>query len=36
MVLGREHLAEAYLAPGHPQNVRERFVVGREQRPGSV
>lgn len=36
MVLGREHLAEAYLAPGHPQNVQERFVVGREQRPGSV
>lgn len=36
MVLGREHLAEAYLAPGHPQNVRDRFVVGRQQRPGSV
>jgi hypothetical protein len=36
MVLDREHLAEAYLAPGHPQDVRERFVVGREQRSGSI
>lgn len=29
MVLGQEHLAESYLAPGHPQDVRERQVVGR-------
>jgi phage tail-like protein len=36
MVLDREHLAEAYLAAGHPQDVRERFVVGREQRSGSI
>ena len=36
MVLDREHLAEAYLAPGHPQSVRERFVVGREQRSGII
>jgi phage tail-like protein len=29
MVLGQEHLAESYLAPGHPQDVRDRLVVGR-------
>ncbi|HVF43550.1 MAG TPA: phage tail protein, partial [Pyrinomonadaceae bacterium] len=36
MVLDREHLAEAYLAPGHPQSVRERFVVGSEHGSGSI
>lgn len=36
MVLDREHLAEAYLAPGHPQSVRERFVVGSEHSFGSI
>lgn len=36
MVLDREHLAEAYLAPGHPQSVRERFVVGSQHRSGSI
>ncbi|MCA1613211.1 MAG: phage tail protein [Acidobacteria bacterium] len=29
MRLGGEHLAESYLAPGHPQSVAERAVVGR-------
>lgn len=30
MLLGEEHLAESYLAPAHPQNVRERpNVLGR-------
>ena len=32
MRLGREHLAESYLAPGHPQSVAERTVVGRGDR----
>jgi phage tail-like protein len=31
MLLGEEHLAESYLAPAHPQNVRERSnVLGRQ------
>lgn len=30
MLLGEEHLAESYLAPAHPQNVRERNVLGRQ------
>lgn len=31
MLLGAEHLAESYLAPAHPQNVRERpNVLGRQ------
>lgn len=30
MLLGEEHLAESYLAPGHPQNVLERNVLGRQ------
>ena len=29
MVLGQEHLAESYLAPGHPQDVCDRQVLGR-------
>jgi hypothetical protein len=35
MVLGREHLAESYLAPGHPQDVLDRQVVGRGDMPGA-
>ena len=31
MILGREHLAESYLAPGHPQNVADRQVLGRDR-----
>jgi phage tail-like protein len=30
MLLGEENLAESYLAPAHPQNVRERNVLGRQ------
>ncbi|MCA1564725.1 MAG: phage tail protein [Acidobacteria bacterium] len=30
VLLGEEHLAESYLAPAHPQNVRERNVLGRQ------
>ncbi|NTU83119.1 MAG: hypothetical protein HGA45_27740, partial [Chloroflexales bacterium] len=30
MVLGREHLAESYLAPGHPLDVTDRYVLGRD------
>jgi phage tail-like protein len=29
MVLGQEHLVESYLAPAYPQNVGDRFVIGR-------
>jgi hypothetical protein len=29
MVLGQAYVAEAQLAPGHPQNVAERRVAGR-------
>ena len=28
--LGQGHLAEAHLAPGHPQDVRDRRIVGRD------
>lgn len=35
MVLGREHLAESYLAPGHPQDVRDRQVIGRGDMPSA-
>jgi phage tail-like protein len=31
MVLGRSYLLESYLAPGHPQNVRDRQVLGRDR-----
>jgi phage tail-like protein len=30
MILNQGYLSEAYLAPGHPQNVRDRRVVGRD------
>jgi len=29
MVLGHNYLSESYLAPGHPQNVPDRYVTGR-------
>jgi len=29
MVLGHNYLSESYLAPGHPQNVPDRYVIGR-------
>jgi hypothetical protein len=32
MTLGQSHLAESYLAPGHPFDVRERLVLGRDER----
>ncbi len=28
-VLGRDYLSQGYLAPGHPQNVRDRMVLDR-------
>jgi len=31
MVLGQQHLAESYLAPGHPQDVADRQVLGRDR-----
>ncbi len=31
MVLGRNFLLESYLAPGHPRNVRDRRILGRNQ-----
>jgi len=31
MTLGRGYLSEAYLAPGHPQNVTTRTVLGRDR-----
>jgi phage tail-like protein len=31
MILGQQHLSESYLAPGHPQNVTDRQVVGRDR-----
>ena len=30
MLLGRGSLSEAVLAPGHPQNVQTRFILGRD------
>jgi phage tail-like protein len=30
MILGRGYLAESFLAPGYPQNVTDRQVVGRD------
>ena len=30
-VLGQVHLLESYLAPGHPQNVTDRQVLGRDR-----
>jgi hypothetical protein len=34
MVLGRGYLAENYLAPGHPYNVTDRQVIGRDRLNG--
>jgi phage tail-like protein len=34
MVLGQEHLVESYLAPAYPQNVSDRFVIGRGPQSG--
>jgi hypothetical protein len=34
LVLGQGYLAESYLAPGHPQNVAERQILGRERLAG--
>jgi phage tail-like protein len=34
MVLGQGYLAQSYLAPGHPQDVSDRYIVGREQLSG--
>ncbi len=31
MVLGHNHLAESFLTAGHPQNVPDRYVLGRER-----
>ncbi len=30
-VLGQNYISEGYLAPGHPQNVSERSVIGRDR-----
>jgi phage tail-like protein len=30
LILGQGFLAESYIAPGHPQNVRERTILGRD------
>ena len=30
MVLGQGYLAESYLAPGHPQDVPDRYILGRD------
>ena len=34
LVLGQGYLVESYLAPGHPQNVAERQILGRERLGG--
>jgi hypothetical protein len=31
MVLGQGYLLESYLAPRHPQNVRDRTILGRDR-----
>lgn len=31
MVLGQDHLGESFLAAGHPYNVQDRFVLGRDR-----
>ncbi|RKH77985.1 hypothetical protein D7Y21_36495 [Corallococcus sp. AB045] len=31
MVLGRGHLSESYLAAGHPQDVADRHILGRDR-----
>jgi phage tail-like protein len=30
MILGQGYLAESFLAPGHPQDVADRYILGRE------
>jgi hypothetical protein len=30
LILGQGFLAESYIAPGHPQNARERNILGRD------
>ena len=30
LILGQGFLAEGYIAPGHPQNARERNILGRD------
>jgi hypothetical protein len=35
-VLGRDFLSEGYLAPGHPQDVPDRLVVGRDRLTGEA
>jgi len=34
MILGQAHVMESYLAPSHPQNVRDRQVLGRDRLTG--
>ena len=36
LVLGGSHLGEAFLTPGHPWDVRDRLVVGRDRVGGAV
>ena len=36
MVLGKGYLSENYLAPGHPYNVTDRQVIGRDRLNGST
>jgi hypothetical protein len=31
LILGDAHLAESYLSPAHPQDVRDRTILGRER-----
>jgi hypothetical protein len=30
MILGEGHLIENYLSPSHPNNLSDRFVLGRD------
>jgi hypothetical protein len=34
LILGQAHVMESYLAPSHPQNVRDRQVLGRDRLTG--
>jgi hypothetical protein len=36
LILGQAHIMESYLAPSHPQNVRERQVLGRDRLTGDA
>lgn len=31
LALGRDHLGESFLTPGHPYDVQDRFVLGRDR-----